>query len=76
MSERQRRNDIGTSNVVMRGINILIVRNRFLAQNYMRLNHVPQHVIERVLDNPASRRVTTPEQLISEALVPSPLRGD
>jgi hypothetical protein len=72
MNERQKRSDIGTANVVTRGINILAVRNRFLAQNYMRINHVPQGVIERVLDRPWSRRATSAEQLISEAIVPSP----
>lgn len=71
MSERQKRSDIGTAKVVTRGINILAVRNRVLAQNYMRVNRVPQGVIERVLDRPCSRRATSPEQLISEAIVPS-----
>lgn len=71
MSERQKRSDIGTAKVVTRGINILAVRNRVLAQNYMRVNRVPQGVIERVLDRPSSRRATSPEQLISEAIVPS-----
>jgi hypothetical protein len=72
MSERQKRSDIVTANVVTRGINILAVRDRSVAQNYMRVNHVPQDVIERVLDRPASRRAASPEQLISEAIVPSP----
>jgi hypothetical protein len=71
MSERQKRSDIDTAKVVTRGINILAVRNRFLAQNYMRINHVPQGVIERVLDRPCARRATSAEQLISEAIVPS-----
>jgi hypothetical protein len=70
MSERQKRTDIVTANAVTRGINILAVRNRFVAQNYMRVNNVPQGVIERVLDQPASRRVASPEQLISEAIIP------
>jgi hypothetical protein len=72
MSERQKRTDIVTANAVTRGINILAVRNRFVAQNYMRVNNVPQGVIERVLDRPASRRVASPEQLISEAIIPLP----
>lgn len=72
MSERQKRTDIGTANVVARGINIMAVRNRLLAQNYMRVNNVPQGVIERVLDRPASRRAASPQQLISEAILPSP----
>lgn len=71
MTERQKRSDIDTSKVVTRGINILAVRNRVVAQNYMRINHVPQGVIERVLDRPCSRRATSAEQLISEAIVPS-----
>lgn len=72
MSERQKRNDMGTANVVTRGINILAVRNRFLAQNYMEVKNVPPGVIGRVLDNPASRRAPSAEQVISEALTPSP----
>jgi ribosomal protein S8E len=71
MSERQKRTDIATANAVTRGINILAVRNRAVAQNYMRVNNVPQGVIERVLDRPAARRATNPEQLISEAIIPS-----
>ncbi|MET0980724.1 MAG: hypothetical protein ABWY02_01390 [Telluria sp.] len=77
MSERQKRNDIDTANVVTRGINILAVRNRFIAQNYMELKNVPQRVIGRVLDNPASRRAPSAEQVISEAITPShPDAGD
>jgi hypothetical protein len=77
MSERQKRTDIVTANVVTRGINILAVRNRSVAQNYMRVNNVPQDVIERALDRPAARRATSPEQLISEAILPSsPGNGD
>jgi hypothetical protein len=71
MSERQKRSDVDTARVVARGINILAVRNRFLAQNYMRIHHVPQGVIERVLDRPCARRATSAEQAISEAIVPS-----
>lgn len=77
MSERQKRSDIGTANVVMRGINILTVRNCFLAQNYMELKNVPPGVIGRVLDSPASRRAPSAEQVISEAITPShPDAGD
>lgn len=72
MSERQKRTDTGTANVVARGINIMAVRNRFVAQNYMRVNNVPQGVIERVLDRPALRRAASAQQLISEAILPSP----
>jgi hypothetical protein len=72
MSERQKRTDLATANVVTRGINILAVRDRLVAQNYMKVNNVPQAVIERVLDRPAARRATSPEQLISEAILPSP----
>lgn len=71
MEVRQKRIDINTAKVVARGVNILAVRNRSLAQNYMRIKHVPQHVIERVLDMPASRRAASAEQEVSEALVPS-----
>ena len=76
MSERQKRSDIGTANVVTRGINILAVRNRSLAQNYMELKGAPQHVIRRVLDHPASRRAPSAEQAISEALTPSARSND
>lgn len=71
MSERQRRTDADTANAVTRGIYILAVRNRSLARNYMEHKHVPQHVIRRVLDEPAARRAPSPEQAISEAIVPS-----
>jgi len=71
MSERQRRSDIGTANAVTRGVNILAVRNRSLAQNYMEYKHVPPGVITRVLDDPSSRRTPRAEQVISEAIIPS-----
>lgn len=71
MSERQRRTDGGTAKAVTRGVNILAVRNRSLAQNYMQFKHVPARVIARVLDNPSSRRRPTAEQAISEAITPS-----
>jgi hypothetical protein len=50
----------------------MAVRNRFVAQNYMRVNNVPQGVIERVLDRPALRRAASAQQMISEAILPSP----
>jgi hypothetical protein len=71
MSERQRRVDAGTANVVARGINILAVRNRSVAQHYMDYHHIPPAVIARVLDNPAARRMPSTEQLMSEAIRPS-----
>jgi hypothetical protein len=73
MSERQKRTDGSTAKAVARGVNILAVRNRAVAQNYMEYKRVPSGVITRVLDNPASRRVPSSEQLISEAITPSPL---
>lgn len=71
MNERQKRTDGGMAKAVMRGINILAVRNRAVAQNYMEYKRVPSTVITRVLDSPASRRVPSTEQLISEAITPS-----
>lgn len=78
MSERQKRTDIDTANVVTRGVNILAVRNRSLAQNYMECKDVPACVVQRVLDQPGSRRAPSAAQVISEALTPSPSgqRGD
>jgi hypothetical protein len=72
MNERQRRTDIDTANVVTRAINILAVRNRSLAQNYMECKDVPARVVQRVLDQPGSRRAPSAAQVISEALTPSP----
>jgi hypothetical protein len=72
MNKRQKRTDIGTANVVTRAINILAVRNRSLAQNYMECNDVPAGVVERVLDQPGSRRAPSAEQVISEAIPPAP----
>lgn len=71
MSERQRRRDIGTANVVARGVNILEVRDRTVARNYMEYKQVPPHVIARVLDAPDRRRLPSPQQVVSEALMPS-----
>lgn len=70
MNERQKRTDIGTANVVTRGINILAVRNRSLAQNYMECKDVPAGVVKRVLDQPGSRRAPSAAQVISEAITP------
>ena len=72
MNERQRRTDIDTANVVTRAVNILAVRNRSLAQNYMECKNVPACVVQRVLDQPESRRAPSAAQVISEALTPSP----
>jgi hypothetical protein len=71
MSERQRRVDGGTAKAVARGVNILALRNRTLAQYYMEYKRVPSGLIARVLDNPASRRMPSTEQLMSEAITPS-----
>lgn len=71
MSERQRRIDACTANVVARGVNILAVRNRSVAQNYMEYKRIPPGVVMRVLDNPALRRMPSTEQLRSEAITPS-----
>lgn len=78
MSERQRRVDCSTAKAVARGVNILAVRNRSLALNYMEYKHVPTGVIVRVLDNPTSRRIPSTEELVSEAITPSthPQDGD
>ncbi|WP_084677059.1 hypothetical protein [Massilia niastensis] len=71
MSNRQNRSDVDTAKAVTRGINILTVRNRSVAQKYMEYKRVPPSVITRVLDNPSSRRMPSAEQLISEAITPS-----
>lgn len=70
MNKRQRRTDIGSANAVVRGINILTVRNRSLAQSYMAHKRVPAHVIARALDHPSLRRRPSAAQAISEALMP------
>lgn len=72
MSERQKRVDIGTANVVTRGINILLVRDRSVARHYMEVKHVPSNVIDRVLDHPGLRRLPSAEQMRSEAITPFP----
>jgi hypothetical protein len=71
MVERQRRNDICTAKAVARGLNILSVRNRSLAQKYMEFRRVPSVVITRVLDKPLLRRTPSTDQLESEAITPS-----
>jgi len=70
MSKRQRRHDVPTANAVARGLNILAVRNAELAQRYMAYKGVPEQVIARVLLDPQRRRPLTPEQSVSEAIVP------
>ena len=72
MIERQRRSDICTAKAVARGLNILLVRNRSLVQKYMEYRHVPAGVITRVLDKPLLRRAPSTDQLVSEAITPSP----
>ena len=71
MIERQRRSDICTAKAVARGVNILSVRNRSLAQKYMEYRRVPSGVITRVLDKPLLRRAPSTDQLVSEAITPS-----
>jgi len=71
MSERQKRADDDTAKAVARGLNILAVRNRSLARNYMEYKRVPAGVIARVLDYAAARRMQSTEQLSSEAITPS-----
>lgn len=73
MVERQRRTDAGTAKAVARGVNIMSVRNRKLAQEYMEYRRVPSGVIARVLDTPLLRRAASSEQLVSEAITPSSL---
>jgi len=72
MSKRQQRTDTGLANAVVRGVNILTIRNRSLAQSYMESKEVPTPVIERVLDTPALRRKPSEEQVMSEALTSGP----
>lgn len=71
MSEqRQRRHDQATANAVARGLNILSVRDAFVARRYMEHKHVPESVIARTLTEPGQRRKLTPEQTVSEAILP------
>ncbi|MEH6433985.1 hypothetical protein [Massilia sp. DD77] len=71
MSEpRQRRSDQATANAVARGLNILSVRDAFVARRYMEHKQVPEPVIERTLTQPGQRRKLTPEQCVTEAILP------
>ena len=72
MQMRQRRSDEATSNAVARGLNILSVRDAVQARRYMEYKNVPASVIERVLQRPELCRRLTPEQAVSEAIVPLP----
>ncbi|MGF6274797.1 SOS response regulatory protein OraA/RecX [Massilia sp. UYP11] len=69
---RQRRNDEATANAVARGLNILAVRDGTQARRYMEHKSVPAAVIERVLQRPELCRRITPEQAVSEAILPLP----
>jgi hypothetical protein len=71
MSERQQRDDTATANAVARGLNILTVRDRSLAQCYMEYKGVPAQVIARVLAHPGLRRRQSAAQSVSEAITPS-----
>jgi hypothetical protein len=71
MSKRQKRTDGGTAKAVVRAVNILAVRDRAVAQNYLEYKQVPPEVIARVLDDPASRRAPSTEEQVSEAITPS-----
>lgn len=72
INERQRRGDVPTANAVARGLNILAVRDAELARRYMRHKNVPDHVIARVLGDPARCRRASAGQSVSEAITPSP----
>jgi hypothetical protein len=72
IDERQRRSDEPTANAVARAMNILAVRDAGLARRYMEHKNVPDHVIVRVLGNPALCRRESPGQSVSEAITPSP----
>jgi hypothetical protein len=71
MNERQQRADTATANAVARGLNILEIRNPFLAKRYMEYKGVPAQVIARVLFHPGLRRRQSAEQSVSEAITPS-----
>jgi len=71
-NDRQRRSNEPTANAVARGLNILTVRDAELATRYMRYKNVPDHVIARVLGNPALCRRASAGQSVSEAITPSP----
>jgi hypothetical protein len=72
MNDRQQREDDITANAVVRGLNILEVRNPGVARHYMEYNAVPAAVIARVLDHPMLRRKPSAGQLLSEAITPAP----
>jgi SOS response regulatory protein OraA/RecX len=72
---RQRRSDETTANAVARGLNILAVRDATQARRYMEYKNVPSSVIERVLQSPDACRLLTPEQEVSEAILPLPRNG-
>jgi hypothetical protein len=71
MNERQKRFDEETAKAVARGLNILAVRGRKVARHYMEYKFVPEHVIARVLGDPAQRRQLSADQSVSEAITPS-----
>lgn len=71
MKQRQRRSDEPTADAVARGLNILAARNAEVARGYMRYKNVPDHVVERVLDQPTQRRRENARQSVSEAITPS-----
>ncbi|MBQ5939041.1 hypothetical protein [Massilia sp. AB1] len=73
---RQRRHDQATANAVARGLNILSVRDAEVARRYMEHKHVPESVIERTLTQPGQRRKLSPEQCVSEAIMPLCRRGN
>jgi len=75
MQMRQRRSDETTANAVARGLNILAVRDATQARRYMEYKNVPSSVIERVLQGPDACRRLTPEQEVSEAILPLPRGG-
>ena len=75
MQMRQRRSDETTANAVARGLNILAVRDATQARRYMEYKNVPATVIERVLQSPHACRRLTPEQAVSEAILPMPRNG-
>jgi hypothetical protein len=70
-NERQRRRDGPAADAVARGLNILAARNAELASRYMRHKLVPEHVIARVLGDPALCRRESAGQSVSEAITPS-----
>jgi hypothetical protein len=51
-------------------VNIPAVRDAAVARRHMRHRHMPDHVIERVLDHPSLRRQESAAQSIPEAITP------